>query len=146
MFNPNLIISTTGAGTNYVCTGTPSSLIVFGTTSPIAVLSAPGVFSISAKIQYSYNGATYAALPTVVASFYRTNNTAGAIGLTTQIPLNIITTLTLSGPVINLFLPNYSTTNANDSISLVTFVSATPSIGTFEVVSTITNITAVRLY
>lgn len=119
------------AGTAYTLTGSNAD-VVYGTTSPTVVLSAPGTYLLSAVIGTQLSGATYAAAQQVSYNLRRQNNTAADItgstivsGLTTV----AITTVTTQAGAVTIANILYSTIASTDIIGIRGFVSATPSAG-----------------
>jgi hypothetical protein len=130
------------AGTAYSLTATPAAL-TFGTTSPSLTLNAAGTYLLLARSRMAYNAATFAAVRTTTLKLRRTNNTAadltnGSVTATT----GIITLLTYT--FIDQFWPVvYTTTNANDVISLFGSIDVLPGAGTLDVAEA--SIVAIRL-
>lgn len=131
---PALIVGTNGqtiaSGTAYTLTASNAD-VAFGTTSPNITLGAAGTYLVTATIQTSLVGATYAAAQKVTYNARRTNNTpADLSGTTFSGPTSTvaITTVTDAGPTITLSF-TYNTANTNDIIGLRGVLSATPSVG-----------------
>lgn len=126
-------LSSYAVGTAYSLTATPAA-ITFGTTSPSITLNAAGTYLIMARVRMAYNGATFATVRTTTNKLRRTNNTAGDLtNGTVTASTQIITALTYafidqSWPVL------YTTTNANDVISLFGSVDVIPTAGSLDVV------------
>lgn len=127
------IVQTIAAGTVYTLTNT-SAAVVFGTTSPVVVLTAAGRWELSAFAQMDNVGATYAANRTLTLKLRRTNNTAADVtGGTVTAGTGVTTTVT--GQLWQAIIPPtlYDTANVDDSITLFADVSTAPSAGSSTV-------------
>lgn len=121
---------------------TGSAAAVTGSTA--LVISQPGTYILTGIVSTNFSGATFAAVQNVTCYLDRTNNTPAIITNTTGIQLiPIVTTITLTGPTIQLGPVSYTTSNTTDSISVFCSVSTIPSAGNFQV--TATHISAVRI-
>lgn len=122
---------TVAAGTSYTLTASPAD-VIFGTTSPITpALGATGTYLVTATIQTSLSGATYASAAQVNYNLRRTNNTAADISGTTfgaiLTPVAITTITEIANTITISYL--YTTANTTDTIGIRGVVSATPSAG-----------------
>lgn len=132
------------AGTAYALTDT-AALLDFGTTDPTLVVDEAGTYLIFGRAYVKYNAATYAGTQTATIKLRRTNNTAADVtGATTTATMRIITTITDSVGIMELPPVIYTTTNADDSISVFGSVSAAPAAGSVD--ATEASIVVVRLY
>lgn len=131
------------AGTAYSLTST-SAAVDFGTTDPAIALDRSGTWEISAQLKIRYNGATFAAPQTVTAKLRRTNNTAADVtNAVITAETGVVTTVTQDFAFLTLPTVFYTTTNANDAISMYADIAATPSVGSMDVVAA--SITAKRI-
>lgn len=129
----NYPLSVYAAGTAYSLTATPAAM-TFGTTNPVLVLDKSGTYKIEGRAYAQYNGATYASNQTATVKLRRTNNTAADIAnATTTAKLRVITTITDTVGVMPLPPVTYTTTNANDSITIFGSVSSTPAAGSVDI-------------
>jgi hypothetical protein len=118
-------------GTAYTMTGSAAA-ITGGTTSPSVTLTHAGTYLLRGGVVSEYVGATYAANQTATYTFYRTNNTAAAVGNSTVVELRVLTTLTDNAGTPSI--PEYLyTATAGDIITIYGNVSATPSAGSVTV-------------
>lgn len=116
------------SGTSYTMTGTPTALS-FGTASPSITLASTGTWAIWANVQTSYAGATYLSLQYTTYKLRRTNNTASDLADGSRSnAMNVITTLTTSGPQTVLGPIVYSGTSG-DVITIFGNLSASPTLG-----------------
>jgi hypothetical protein len=119
-------------GTAYTLTGSYGT-VTFGTTSPSVTLTEVGTYLITATLQTSYVGATYATASSVNYKLRRTNNTAADLSgsiFGDQIP--VMTTLATNGPTVTL-TALYNTLKTTDTIGIQGTVTATPSAGSVTV-------------
>lgn len=122
------------AGTAYSLTATPAG-VVLGTTSPSITILVPGTYRIRGRVLLQNNGATFAANRTITLKFRRTNNTAGDLTNGSMTVLSgIITIITGPGGVVVLPEVVYTTTNADDVITIFGDVSVVPTAGSLDVV------------
>lgn len=139
----NSTLAVYAVGTGYSLTNTAAALD-FGTTDPSLTLSAPGTYLILARAKIDYTGATFAAVRTITLKLRRTNNTAADLtsGSTTFLT-QIITTLTFTAGVVSLPPVIYTTTNANDAITIFGDVDTVPTAGSADISAA--EIVAIRL-
>lgn len=124
--------SITAVGTAYSLTGTPAGL-VFGTTNPVLNLTAAGTYLIIASANVILNAATFAAIKTVTLKLRRTNNTAADLANGSITCIAPVVTL-ISGTVANnTWAKIYTTSNANDSITIFGDVASLPAAGSLDV-------------
>lgn len=134
--------SVEAAGTAYSLTNTAAA-VTFGTTSPSITLDKAGTYAIFAQANILYNAATFAAVRNVTLKLRRTNNTAADLtGMSRALKTSIITALTYAFPMVQL-IGVYTTTNADDVISLFADIDTVPTAGTIDV--TQASIVAFRL-
>lgn len=130
--NPQVTTSTVyAAGSVYTLTAS-DALTHFGTTDPTITVT-PGTYIIQARVTAIYNAATYIANQTITAHLRKTSGTSADVanGTTTE-KLRIITTVTDS--VGSMVIPSVVyTTMSNDTISIYSSVSATPSAGSVQI-------------
>lgn len=132
------------SGTVYSLTNT-STALDFGTTDPSVTLNAPGTWLIFSRCNLKYTAATFAASRTVTLKLSRTNNTAGDItNATVTFLTDIITTLTYTAGVVSIPPVLYTTTNADDAITIKGDVGVVPTAGSLDV--TAAEIIAIRLF
>ena len=127
--------SVIASGTAATITNTPGAL-AFGTQSPTVTLI--GAASLPYWIEYHVRpnlaAATFAAIQNVQCYLYRTNNTAGTLGNTTRtslIPIATTTTLELGSIQAGTA---YTSSGANDAISLYCGLSASAAAGSVTAV------------
>lgn len=132
-----------GVGTVYTFTDTAAA-IDFGTTDPAIVLNAAGTYLISGQVHVAYAGATVAA-ETATLKVRRTNNTAADLSVVVVIDLPVATTLTNSYGIVTIPPFVYTTTAADDAVSLFANVSAALGAGTITATAIGTSLVAVRL-
>lgn len=140
----NNMLQTVAAGTAYTMTASYAD-IVFGTTSPILTLANAGTYWLSADIQFSLVGATYATYQSATVKLRRTNNTpADVAGSTFGTFIPTITTITALGPLVHIGPIKYTTALTTDTLTVDAILSALPSAGSV----TVTNCTIAggRLY
>lgn len=131
-------------GTTYSLTNTAAA-IAGGTTSPSITIAAAGTYQIRGRVNLKYVAATFAANQDVTIKLRRTNNTAADLtNGSTVTTVGVVTTLTNTFEVVDLPEITYTTSNANDVVTIFASVAATPSAGSLQSVES--NITAVRLY
>jgi hypothetical protein len=131
-----------GAGTAYNLTDTAAA-IDLGTTDPSITLGAAGTYLLFGSAQLEYAAATITT-QTAALKLRRTNNTAADISDTpVTIDLPAATTLTHTVGIFGLPPVLYTTTNANDVISLFGNLSAAAGAG--QVTVSDASIVAVRV-
>lgn len=141
-FNGNAI-SVYAVGTAYSLTGS-SAALDFGTTDPNLTFSKAGTYLVIPRIVVKYNGATFIANQTLTLKLRRTNNSAADLtNSQTVLTLRVITTIT-DGFEVTMPPVFYTTSNADDIVTIYGVLSATPSAGSVDVVEA--SIIAVRLY
>ena len=100
------------------------------------ILPEPGTWLIEAKVKLAVVGATFAAAQSVGALLTRTNNTPANLdnsGSAAVLPA--MTTATLTGSTLLIGPTVYTTSNSNDAINVLAFISALPSAGAVQVSS-----------
>ncbi len=138
-------LSVYGVGTAYSLTDTAAA-ITFGTTSPAKVISAAGTYLIFGQVQLEYTGATVVA-ETATLKLRRTNNTPADLASSTlTLDLPVATTLTNTYGIFPIRPIVYTTTNADDSLSIFANVSAALGAGTINATATGTSLIAQRIY
>lgn len=131
------------AGTVYTLTATPAA-VDFGTTDPVITLTQPGTWMIFGRAKVDYVGSTFAAVRAVTIKLRRTNNTAADLTSGTVVQsTNIITTLTYTMGEFVIPPIVYTTTNADDAITIFSDVAVLPTAGTITVSEA--SIVAVRI-
>ncbi len=131
----NNISQTVASGTAYTLTAT-SAAVTFGTTSPIVTLPNAGTYWISADIQYSYVGATFAANRQFDEKLRRTNNTpADVTGSAFSEFIPTLTTISDAGPHAHIGPFLYTTALTTDTIQVFADVSVLPTAGSVTVSS-----------
>lgn len=130
--NFNAVVQTLAVGTAYTLTNA-HAVLDFGTTDPTVVLNKAGKWLIFAEAQLDMVGATVVA-ETAAVKLRRTNNTAADV--TTERVIDLLVTVTLSHTLGTFMLPvaYYTTTNVDDSISVMAKVSATLGAGSIQAV------------
>jgi anti-sigma-K factor RskA len=130
--NPTVV--TYAAGAAYSLTAV-SALLAFGTTTPIVVLSARGVWRITATCRLNYVAATFAANQTVSLKLRRTNNTAADLAnATAALTTRVIAAVTDNAGMMHISVL-YETENDNDQIELWGSIDVIPGAGTIDAVS-----------
>ena len=121
-----------------------SSTIAVGTSSSTITLTSSGTYTLSARANLFYNGATFAANQVVTLNLYRQNNTPGVVpNSQTQETAGIVSGFTQTFGDFNLPLVVYTTANTNDVISLRSSITAAPAAGSFDVREA--NLVAIRI-
>jgi len=131
-------------GTAYTLTDTAAAIDV-GTTDPAIVLDKAGTYLIFGQVHMAYAGATVVG-ETASIKVRRTNNTAADLSSVVVIDLPVSTTLTHSYGVVQIPPFVYTTTAADDAVTLFGNVSATLGAGTINVTAIGTSIVALRTY
>ena len=121
-------VQTIASGTAYTLTGSAAT-VTFGTTSPVVTLGVAGTYQITAVIQTSLAGATYAGVQTATYTLYRSNNTPATLsGSSFALLLPIVTTTTDPAGTTTISM-QYTTANTTDTITVQGALSSTPSAG-----------------
>ena len=132
-----------GSGTGYTLTAT-SAALDFASTDPNLVITSPGKYIISARMQIRYAGATFHTSREIVSKITRTNNSLLDLpNSQTTIPTGIVTTETGVLEVFTLPSIVYETTRSDDILKIYSSVAVLPTAGT--VVVTEASIVATRI-
>jgi len=116
-----------------------------GSIDPSLTIASPGTYLIFCNAQLFYNSATFTTPQTCKLYLYRTNNKPEVLGhATTTVPLRILTEITDKAEAAIIPPILYTTSNADDKISLYGVLSAPTSAGLFQ--ATEASIVAIRLY
>ena len=131
-----------GAGTAYTVTATAAA-IALGTTSPVLPALAAGTWLITGSVVINCVGATFAADRTITVKLRRTNNTAADLSNGSVVFGSGIKTVETSSEVIPIQPTIYTTTRADDLVTLFADVSVLPTAGSLTISKA--NLTAVRI-
>jgi hypothetical protein len=138
----NFGLSVYATGTNYTMTNATAA-VVFGTTSPIITLTAPGTYRITCICKLNTAGASYVGATNANFKLSRTNNTPADLpGSDKIITIPVMTTDTRTVCEVTMDVL-YTTVLSTDTIQPFAFVDTLPSAGTIKVAAA--QIVAVRL-